>query len=326
MPALSWPHIALVVALVGFTLGSPTLRLTQLNGMPTEVMIFIRLALATLVLTPFVWIRHRHELRALTRRDIRHTLLAGVFMTGHLLFVVESLQHTTIVFNQVLVNTGPVWVALLEVFVLRARFAPQVWWGLGIALAGSGVLLLYSALQGTAIGGPNMLLGNVMAVISACLAAVYIVMGRSTRQKVSFLPYIWLLFGVGTLIALVVVIARGLPVTGYTDAAYFWIVMVTIFPTLIGHASFNFALVGVSATLAAVSAQVGVLTTAILAYFLFQEVPTLGTVAGGMIIVVGVLVISTARSQPASTPQQPSWLQRLSLRPKYSSRPGSIKN
>lgn len=326
MPTLSWPHIALVVALVGFTFGSPTLKLTQMNGMPTEVMIFIRLGLATLVLTPFVLLRHRHELRALTRSDIQRTLMAGVFMTGHLLFIVESLQHTTIVFNQVLVNTGPVWVALLEVFALRVRFSPQVWWGLGIALAGSGVLLLYSALQGTAIGGPNMLLGNIMAVISACLAAVYIVMGRSTRQKVTFLPYIWLLFGVGTLIAFVVVLLRGLPVTGYTEAAYFWIVMVTIFPTLIGHASFNYALVGVSATLAAVSAQVGVLTTAIVAYFVFQEVPTWGTVAGGAIIVLGVLVISTARSAAPTSSSAPSWLQRLSLRPKYSSRPGSIKN
>ncbi|XWX05216.1 DMT family transporter [Aggregatilineales bacterium SYSU G02658] len=326
MPTLSWPHVALVVALVGFTFGAPTLRLTQMNGMPTEVMIFIRLTLATLVLTPFVWVRHGHELRTLTRRDIGRTLIAGVFMTCHLLFVVESLRHTTVVFNQVLVNTGPVWVALLEVFALRVRFAPQVWWGLGIALAGSGVLLLYSAAQGTAIGGPNMLLGNVMAVISAGLAAVYIVIGRSTRQKVSFLPYIWLLFGVGALVALMVVIVRGLPVTGYSSAAYFWIVMVTIFPTLIGHASFNFALVGVSATLAAVSGQVGVLTTAILAYLIFHEVPTLGTVVGGAIIVLGVVVVSTTRSQPAANSQQLAWHQRLSLRPKYSSRPGSIKN
>lgn len=326
MPSLSWPHIALVVALVGFTFGSPTLKLTQMNGMPTEAMIAIRLTLATLILAPLVFARHRHELLTLNRRDVALTLLAGAFMTGHLLLIVESLRHTTIVFNQVLVNTGPVWVALLEVLVLRVRFSARVWWGLGIALGGSGVLLLYSALQGTAIGGPNMLMGNVMAVVSAVLAAVYIVIGRSTRQKVSFLPYIWLLFGVGALIALVVVIWRGLPLTGYSSAAYFWIVMVTIFPTLIGHASFNFALGGVSATLAAVSAQVSVLTTALLAYLIFREVPTLGTVAGGIVIVVGVLVISTAKTTPAKSALQPSWLQRLSLRPKYSSRPGTIKN
>lgn len=316
MPKLSWHYLALVVALVGFTLGSPTLKLTQMNGMPTEVMIVIRLALATLILTPFVFVRHYYELRTLDRRDLGLIVLASAFMTGHLLLIVESLQHTTIVFNQVLVNTGPIWVALLEVVALRVRFAAQVWWGLAIALAGSGVLLLYSALQGTAIAGPNTLMGNIMAVASAVLAAFYIVIGRSTRQKVSFLPYIWLLFGVGALIAFGVAILRGLPLTGYSREAYFWIVMVTIFPTLVGHASFNLALGGVSATLAAVSGQVSVLTSAIVAYFVFHEVPTLGTVMGGVIIVLGVLVVSAARAQPPSGKLSPSWLQRLSLRPK----------
>jgi drug/metabolite transporter (DMT)-like permease len=299
MPSLSWPYLALILSIVGFTFGAPTLRLVHINGMPTEALIALRLPLAVLILTPFVFLHHRHELRSLTLSDIGLTALAGAVMTLHLLLIVESLRYTTIVFNQVLVNTGPIWVALLEVVALGAKFGRQVWLGLAVAILGSGVLLLYSALQGTALGGPNTLLGNVMAVVSAIVASVYIVLGRSIRQKVSFLPYVWLLFSAGGITALTVVFFRGLPLVGYSSEAYFWVVMVTIFPTLIGHAAFNYALRGLSATLVTLSGQVSTLTTAVVAYFAFAEVPTFGTVAGGAIIVLGVIITATAKQQSA---------------------------
>jgi drug/metabolite transporter (DMT)-like permease len=308
MPNLPWPYIALISGIVGFTFGAPTLRLAHLNGMTTEAMIALRLMLAVLILTPFVLLRHRHELHSLTRSDVGLTAAAGAVLTLHLLLVVESLRYTTVVFNQVLVNTGPIWVALLEVLALRARFGKQVWLGLTVAISGSSILLLYSALQGTAIGGPDMLLGNVMALISAMVGSVYVVLGRSIRQKVSFLPYIWLLFSAGGITALVVVFLRGLPLTGYTSEAYFWVVMVTIFPTFIGHAAFNYALRGLSATLVTLSGQASTLTTAVVAYLAFAEVPTLGTILGGAIIVLGVIITATAKQQTS-----PSSLTRSTL-------------
>ncbi len=117
MLSLSWPHLALILSIVGFTFGAPTLRLVHINGMPTEALIALRLPLAVLILTPFVFLHHRHELRNLTLSDIGLTTAAGAVMTLHLLLIVGSLRHTTIVFNQVLVNTGPIWVALLLTLV-----------------------------------------------------------------------------------------------------------------------------------------------------------------------------------------------------------------
>ncbi len=300
------PYLSLLIAISGFTMGSSFLKLAQINGMPTSVIVAGRLLLSTLVLTPLVLFYYRTEMRQINRNDLLRVCAAGAFLTIHLLMIVESLKHTNILFNQILVNTGPVWVALLEVFLLKVRFSRMVWLGLAICIAGGSLIFVISALQGAVLYGSNILLGNALALGGAVFGGIYIILGRQMRQKVSLVPYLWLTFGVGGLVALLFNIINSISMFGYSSEANFWLVMVTVFPTLIGHTFFNNALGYLSATLVTLSGQVVTLTGTIAAFFIFGERPTLPAIFAGCIIVVGVLIAAAGQRRKPKVAAAPT--------------------
>jgi drug/metabolite transporter (DMT)-like permease len=188
-----------------------------------------------------------------------------------------------------------VWVALLEVFLLKVRFSRMVWLGLAICMIGGSLIFIISALQGAELSGSNIVLGNGLALLGAMFGGVYIIMGRQMRQKVSLVPYLWLMFGVGGLLALAFNLARNIPILGYSPEAEWWLLMVTVFPTLLGHTFFNAALGYLSATLVTLSGQVVTLTATISAFFIFGEIPTVHSLVAGCIIVVGVLIAAAGQ-------------------------------
>jgi drug/metabolite transporter (DMT)-like permease len=283
-------YISLIISVLGFTFGTSFLKLALLSGVPASVIVMDRLLLSCLFLTPFALSRLRSGRTSLTTSDWLWSAVAGALMATHLILIVDSLRFTTIMFNQVIVNTGPMWVALMEVFFLRARFSKLVWGGLAIALAGSAFILVAGVLENNLGTAPDIGLGNLLALISAIFAASYIIMGRRLRQKISILPYLWIMFGVGGAVAAGYNMLTQTPLGGYTSEGYFWIVMVTIFPTLIGHAFFNFALGYLSATIVTLSGQIVILTASLAGALVFSEYPTPLSIVASSVIVTGVSV------------------------------------
>lgn len=268
------PLWSLIIAIVAFSFAGVLLRLAQGAGVPSLVIASSRLLLSALIVTPLVLTRHRQELASLARREALLAMGAGTLAGIHFIILIVSLEHTTVLLNQVIINTGPIWVALMEYLFLKTRFKGRIYLSLGIALIG-GLLIAASGFstESEAHGG-NITLGNLLALIASVMGAIYLIVGRSVRQRVSLLPYIWIVYGSGGIMAWIVVILSGTPIFGYGLDGYFWILMVTIVPQLIGHSMFNFALGYMPATLVSLSGQVVSFTAGILAFFLFNESPT----------------------------------------------------
>jgi drug/metabolite transporter (DMT)-like permease len=281
-------YISLIISVLGFTLGTSFLKLALLSGVPASVIVMDRLLLSCIFLTPFAFSHMRRGSANLTTSDWLWSAAAGALMAIHLILIVDSLRFTTIMFNQVIVNTGPMWVALMEVFFLGARFSRLVWAGLAIALAGSALILVIGILENNLGTASNVGLGNLLALMSAIVAASYIIMGRRLRQKISIMPYLWIMFGMGGIVAAFYNLMTQTPLGGYKLESYFWIVMVTIFPTLLGHAFFNFALGYLSATIVTLSGQIVILTASIAGALIFREYPTPGSILASAVIVTGV--------------------------------------
>ncbi|MCS6835023.1 MAG: DMT family transporter [Anaerolineae bacterium] len=294
------PLGSLIIAIAAFSFAGVLLRLAQGAGVPSMVIAASRLLLSALIVTPLVLTRHRQELARLARREILLATGAGALAGIHFIALIISLEHTTILLNQVIINSGPIWVALMEYIFLKTRFAGSIYLSLGIALIG-GLLIAISGFSAeSAAHGGNIMLGNLLALVASVMGSTYLILGRSVRQKVSLLPYIWIVYGSGGLVALIVVILNGTPIFGYGLDGYFWILMVAIVPQLIGHSMFNFALGYMPATLVALSGQVISFTAGVLAFFLFNEAPTLLELIGSLIIVGGVILAIRAQSQPRS--------------------------
>ncbi|MFW5691328.1 MAG: DMT family transporter [Chloroflexota bacterium] len=309
---------AVAVLMLGLTAASfaaVTVRLAQINGLPSPLIAGGRLLLACLVLTPLVLRRYRTQVGYLSRSDWFWSIMAGVWLGLHFTLMAFSLENTTVLVAQVIINTGPLWVAMLEMLFLRAKLPPAVFGALVVTMIGGGIIALASTSSpapgpiallalghlGTTIGAPpsgDPALGAVLALAGAIAAAIYMTIGRKARAKISLVPYIWILYGAGGITGFIIVALTGTAVFGHPTTGYLWLLVITLVPQLIGHSSFNFALGYIPATVVSITTQAVTISAAVIAFFLFAEVPSLLEVFGSLVMAVGVLIAIAARRRP----------------------------
>ncbi len=265
-------------------------RIAQYHGMPTPVIISFRMLLAAIIITPFVWKHHRHELLKLNKRDVLIAAGGGLWFGIHLMSGFEALKHTSVLVSSVLGGTLPIWVAVMGVYILRTRLSRIIWIGLMITLSG-GIIITLAGSGDTSLGD-NPLLGSGLALMAAVAGAIYAIVGRRSRDKMSYLPYLWLAFTFGGLTSLSLVLVGGQSIAGYDPTAYFYIIMLTILPQLIGHGVYNYALRQLPATFVSVVGQLGIIISAVLAYLFFREIPSILEIPGSIAIIVGITLVN----------------------------------
>lgn len=293
--------VILVIGVAAVSLAAIFIRLAQDEQMPSLLIACGRLLLAALLLTPAV-IRlptYQEQLISLTMRDRLLAFVSGFFLAMHFTAWVTSLEYTTVLISVVLVTTTPIWVALIEVPFLRARLSNLVLVGLVIALAGGLVIGLSgaSASSETVTRANDQRIGAFLSVVGAITVAVYLVIGRSLRGKLSLTPYIWLVYGIAALIMCVLILISGTIVTGHSTTGYAWIFATALIPQLVGHSSLNYALAYLPATYVSLSTQLEPILSAIAAAIVFGEIPAIAQIMGGGIILFGVVTASIGQAQ-----------------------------
>lgn len=293
-------YLILVVGVMAASMGAIFIRLAQAQDVPSMLIAGGRLSVAVLVLTPMVFRSPAYisQMRGLSQRDLGLIGASGIFLALHFAAWVTSLEHTTVLISLVLVTTTPIWVALLEMLFLRARLSSLVLAGLMVAMMG-GVIIGLAGEPDSAANG-NQMLGGVLSLIGALAVAVYLVIGRSVRGRLSLTPYIWLVYGTAALILLFIVLINRIPLFGYDPVAYVWILLLGLVPQLIGHSAFNYALAYLPATYISVATQMEPVFGSIVAYFIFTEVPASGQIIGGIVIIAGVMLASIGQGKKSA--------------------------
>ncbi len=262
--------------------------------MPATVITTLRLVISSGLLLPLLLRNHRHEVRRMTHREVGLTVVAGgVFAVG-IMLLVASLEHTSVLINQVLVGTNPLWVALVEVFVLKELLTRRVWIGVFVTLAGGIVVAVASA--GDSAANDGALLGVLMALGSAILSAFYFSIGRIVRATVSIVPYMWVLYTSGAIAGLVIIFTVSDSLTGYPPIGYFWVFVLTIVVQIGTHVSFNYALGFITATSVTVAGQVIPIASALWGFLILGEVPLILQVIGSGVIIIGVFMVIRGQS------------------------------
>jgi len=283
-------YIVLLLGIAAVSLAAIFIRYAQLEGVPSFVIAAGRLSVAALLLTPFALARYGGLLRRLTRRDLLLGVGAGFMLAIHFATWIASLEYTSVLISVVFVTTNVLWVALLEVIVLRVRLGRVMLIALAIAFVGG--LLIGLSGGGDESAGSQPILGAGLALAGAITFALYLVIGRNLRAKLPLLPYIWVVYGIAALFLLVLVGITKTPVTGYSASGYLWIVVMALVPQLIGHTSFNYALKYFPATLVGIITQAEPIGAALAAFFLFSQLPTEAQIFGSGLILLGVIVAS----------------------------------
>jgi drug/metabolite transporter (DMT)-like permease len=285
------PYFALIFGVFAVSTGAIFARLADANPL---VIAAYRVGIAALVLTPVAWFKARDELKRLTRRELTLALISGFFLAMHFSTWISSLNYTSVANSVVLVNTNPLWVGLLTPLIAKERIKKAAIWGILISVVG-GVIIGW----GYFTAGDDSLLGDALALCGSVCAAVYLLLGRNLRRKLSLLSYIFVCYGSAAVIMWIIVLGLRLPVTGFnvnTWAAFLGMALVS---QLIGHTSYNWALKWFTAGLIAVSLLGEPIVATLLAYLIFNEGLTWAKVIGGVLILSAIYIVSSAENKQA---------------------------
>lgn len=291
----------LVIAIISVSTSSVFIRYAQSDGAPSLVIAALRLTFATVMLAPLALTRHWDEIK---RLDLRGSLLAvssGFFLAVHFAAWISSLEYTSVASSVVFVSTGPLWVALLSPLLLKEHITRAAMFGLALALMGGTAIALSDAcvwdgglacpelqsiLQGRAMWG------NFLALAGAWTVTGYLIIGRKLRPQMSLVAYIFLVYGMAAVVLIAFMLFAGHSPFGYSPKIYGWIFLLAAIPQLLGHSTYNWLLKYLSATLVAVVTLAEPIGSAVLAFFLLNETPTLVVIAGGVLILVGIYLAS----------------------------------
>ena len=296
--------LALITAIFAVSTSSIFIRFAQEEA-PSLVIAALRLTFATLLLAPIALLRHREELKSLSRSELFLGIFAGLFLAVHFATWISSLEYTTVASSVVFVSTGPLWVALLSPVFLNERIAHSAIVGLCIAILGGIMIALSDACSwknglhcpqlGQILQGPAMW-GNFLALAGAWAVSGYIIIGRKVRAKISLIPYIFLVYGISAIALSLMMFAAGESPRGYPPQTYGWIFLLTLFPQLIGHSTYNWALRYLSASLVAITTLAEPVASAALAYIVLSEKPSRGVLLGGLLILIGIYLAVRPRN------------------------------
>lgn len=292
--------VGLVAAILAVSTASIFIRFAQADA-PSLVIAALRLTFATLLLAPLALTRHREEIKGLTSREITLGIFSGLFLTVHFATWISSLEYTSVASSAVFVATGPLWVALLSPALLNERLTRAAIVGLTLTLLGGAVVGLSDAcviqngiqcpelgqvLQGRAMWG------NFLALAGAWAVTGYLIIGRKLRAKISLIPYIFVVYGISAIGLIIVMFVAGQSPLGYPIKTYGWIFLLALIPQIIGHSTFNWALGYLPAAFVAVTTLGEPVGSAILAFFILQETPSMIMILGGVLILFGIYLAS----------------------------------
>jgi drug/metabolite transporter (DMT)-like permease len=225
--------------------------------------------------------------------DIGHSgLLASVFLGLAFFGFVFSITNTTVANTMFLISTVPFFTALLAWPMLRERVTGVTWIAILVALIG--VLVMVS--QALTMG---KLLGNVMGLFCAGSTALYIICirwGAVGGRKIDMIPVVCV---AGLVAALISFIFEGGRVS-VSSNDLIWCLIAGACQNGPGFMLYTMAARYVAAAELSLLGLVEVIIGPIWVWLLFNEIPALSTVTGGIFVlsaVVGLAIWSMYRER-----------------------------
>ncbi|MBE6939354.1 MAG: DMT family transporter [Ruminococcaceae bacterium] len=281
-----------LIVLIGVVGISASAVLVRWSTAPSMVLVLYRMAIAVLMLAVPVLLKHREELKSLTRKEALLTMAAGCSLGLHFSAFFESLRHTSIASSVILSDAEVLFVAMGSILFLRKKLSRQCWLAVFLALVGAVMVALADG-----GGGESGLWGNVLALTSALLLAMYTMIGTSVRSRVSNTTYTFVAYFFAGLTVLVISLFSGTPLVGYGVNNLLTALGMAVLCTLMGHSVFTWGLKYLPPAYISMVKLLDPVFSALWGLLLFGETPTVWVIVGGVIVIAGVAIYGRATSE-----------------------------
>ncbi len=273
--------IRLGIGIIGIGTSGP---LIAMSTMPVLTLIFWRNLGGSILTLPFA-LRHSRD-----RVGVKWAVIAGVVLALHFVGFFLAMRMTTVAAGTALVALQPIFAALFVKFS-GGHIPSTAWLGMIVSFVGvvlvSGVDLQISY---------KSFLGDLAAIVSAALAAAYIMAGSKAQRTLETTTYTTICYFVCSITALPMALIAGNQIFSFS-AKEWWILLGLILGAqLLGHSMFNSVLKRVSPAIVSLIVFFEVPVSAILAFWWLDQRPPLGIIPGIVLILAGcVLVVTRTR-------------------------------
>ncbi|MCX8083877.1 MAG: DMT family transporter [Calditerrivibrio sp.] len=280
-----------------FTIGIISLAMASIlvkfcDDVPSVMIATYRLVISSLILLIIFKIKG-HTFKTLGRKEFVLSIISGFILSLHFVSWFASLKLTSVASSVVLVTTNPLFVGLFSVIFLKERLHKEILIGIFLSIIGSMILALGdSGLKGLVITDKNALLGDILALFGAICASCYLLIGSKVRETLDIVTYVTVAYTASAIFLLLFSIFQGLPFTGYKDTSYISMILLAIFPQLIGHTAVNWSLKHLKPSMVAIGILGEPIGATILAYFIFGELIDLYKFIGICLIFISILIAS----------------------------------
>ena len=258
----------------------------RLSDSPAMVMTFYRMFFAALIIIPLALWRCRSGFREMDRRDLLMSILSGVVFAVHIAAFFESLNHVSIASCLVLTDTAVGFVALFMMVFFKEAVSRKGWAIIALTFGGC-VLITVSDMT-----GENGLLGDMLALLSSVLFAVYAMVGRRVRSRVSTLVYTSILYSSAAVTSFAIIAVTDLPSVACGPNDLLLGLGLAVCCTIFGHTVYNWGLRYEKAAFVAITTLLEPVFGTFLGFLIFGEVPGILVVIGSVVVLLGVYLFS----------------------------------
>lgn len=265
---------------------------------PALAIAFWRCLLGSLATAPFALRSGFAPWRRVSGEQWRGLLVAGGFLAAHFATWIPSIRFTSVASAAALVATQPVWAALAA-RLAGARVSTGVWVGIAVSLLG---VLVLTGVDFSL--DPRSLIGDVLALLGAVLAAGYVTAGERSRQSMGTADYTAVVYFLSAVFLLPLCLLLGQALSGYATRDWVLILALTAIAQLIGHTLVNHALQTTSATVVSLAILFELPGAIIVAGIWLRQFPPVQIVPALLLLAAGlVIVVRSAQShEPLETP------------------------
>jgi drug/metabolite transporter (DMT)-like permease len=286
----AWLALAAGIVCIGFSA-----IFVKLAHVPGPISAFYRVLIAGAVLVPW-WLARGP--RNLNRHQFILILLGGTFFAVDIGMWNTSILLIPAATATLLANNSPLWVGLASFLLFRERLSGRYWLGLAVALSGMMVLVGFDAIRHLRLDP-----GNLLAVGASFFYAAYLLTTHRVRAQVDLLTVMTFSTVVSIVALLLINLAMGSTFTGYGRSAWLALAGLGLISQLAGWLAINYALGHLRAAPVSVCLLAQVVVTALAAMPLLGEFLKLNQVAGGVLVLAGIyLVTQGPRQEPIPIP------------------------